>query len=249
MARAASNLELKRLLGIGASRRGIDFRKTLFVRAPVEQVFAFWSDFENFPRFFEHVREVRDDGGGRTHWKVEGPAGIPAEWDALVTAYVPDQLIAWKTVRGEAVKSSGIVRFDPAADEGTLMNIRMTYKPPAGALGHAVASLFGADPQTAMDRDLMRFKALLETARDVSRRQAAELEPAEPSSDDLGSGALTVTLGEIAAEHARELGLPEPAELLEPSSETESVEREKLPKGGKEPRTRPRRDPNRRPEI
>lgn len=248
MARAASNLELKRLLGIGASRRGIDFRKTLFVRAPVEEVFAFWSEFENFPRFFAHVREVRDDGRGKTHWKVEGPAGLPVEWDAVVTAYVPDQLIAWKTAPGEAVKCSGIVRFDPTADGGTLMNIRMTYKPPAGVLGHAVASLFGTDPETSMDRDLMRFKALLETARDASRDQAVDREPASPSSDDIGGGSLTATLGEIASEHARELGLPEPAELLEPSAETESGEGETL-KREKEPRTQPRRDRNRRPEI
>jgi uncharacterized membrane protein len=45
----------------------------------------------------------------------------------------------------------------------------MTYNPPAGALGHAVASLLGSDPKRAMDEDLLRFKSLLEEGKASAR--------------------------------------------------------------------------------
>lgn len=165
LARAASNLKLERLLGLGSARRGIDVRKTIHIDAPVERVFDYWADVSNFPLFLSHVKEVRDHGQGGSHWEVVGPAGIPVEWDAVITALVPNQLLAWKTVPGEAVRHAGVVRFDQDPAGGTRIDVRMTYKPPAGVLGHAIAALFGADPKQALDDDLLRFKSLIETGK------------------------------------------------------------------------------------
>lgn len=165
LARAASNLKLERLLGLGAGRRGIDVRKTIRVDAPVDRVFDYWADVSNFPLFLSHVKEVRDHGQGCSHWEVVGPAGIPVEWDAVITAIVPSQLLAWKTVPGEAVRHAGVVRFDEDPAGGTRIDVRMTYKPPAGVLGHAIAALFGTDPKQALDDDLLRFKSLIETGK------------------------------------------------------------------------------------
>lgn len=60
------------------------------------------------------------------------------------------------------------MRFEPA-DGGTRVLVRMSYNPPAGALGHAVAMLFGADPEQAMTEDLVRFKSLLEEGKTSTR--------------------------------------------------------------------------------
>ena len=84
-ARSISNVEMKRLLGIGSARQGFDVEKTFEVQAPVDEVFAFWSNVENFPRIMSHVRQVRDNGDGTSHWKVVGPAGVVIEWNALIT--------------------------------------------------------------------------------------------------------------------------------------------------------------------
>jgi uncharacterized membrane protein/osmotically-inducible protein OsmY len=167
--RAATNLPFRRLLGLASTRRGIDIHKTVTVAAPVEDVFALWSRWENFPRFFSHVREVRDYGDGRTHWKVQGPAGVVLSWDAVVTAWIPNQLLAWKSGPGEAIRHAGLVRFDEAEGGGTRLDIHLTYNPPAGALGHAVASLFGADPRHALDEDMVRLKSLLEQGKTEAR--------------------------------------------------------------------------------
>jgi uncharacterized membrane protein len=165
LTRAATNLPPRRLVGLGAGRRAIEVQKTIRVAAPVARVWELWSNFENFPRFMAHLREVRKIDEGRSHWVAVGPAGVPVEWDAVVTDWVPNQLIAWKSVEGSTVETAGRVRFRPTADSGTEIDVQMSYNPPAGAIGHAVATLFGADPKHALDEDMVRFKSLLEEGK------------------------------------------------------------------------------------
>ena len=74
--RATTNRDLPSLLGFG--ERGITMQKTIHVAAPVEQVFAFWTDYQNFLRFMHNVREVRPVSENRPHW-VAGPAGVPVQ--------------------------------------------------------------------------------------------------------------------------------------------------------------------------
>jgi uncharacterized membrane protein len=162
--RAATNLETKRLIGAGAGRRAVDVQKSININAPVSTVFDFWSNFENFPRFMTHVREVRATNvEGQSHWTVEGPAGVPIEFDAVITRFEPNTVIAWKTVEGSPVAHAGIVHFEPDGMQGTRVHIRFSYNPPAGAIGHAVAALLGEDPKSMMDEDLARMKTLVET--------------------------------------------------------------------------------------
>ncbi len=163
--RAITNIEFKRLFGIGAGRRAVEIRKTLNIDAPVEEVYAFWSHFENFPRFMPHIHEIRDLGDGRSHWVASGPVGLSVQWNAVITRQEPNSLIAWKSEPGSLVESAGTVHFRPNSQGGTQLDIHMAYNPPAGALGHAVATIFGADPRRAMDQDLVRFKSLIENEK------------------------------------------------------------------------------------
>jgi uncharacterized membrane protein len=171
LARAATNLELRRLVGAGVGRRAVEVQKSLEIGAPVEIVFDFWRRVENFPRFMSNVREVRDLGGGRSHWVVAGPAGVPVEWEAEVTETTPNRVLAWRTVPGATVAHAGIVHFAPTPS-GTRVEVRLSYAPPGGAAGHAVAALFGADPKREIDADLARMKTMLETG--IPPRDAAE---------------------------------------------------------------------------
>jgi uncharacterized membrane protein len=175
VARSATNRELRDL--IGAGYRGIDIQKAINIHAPLDEVFAFFTNYENFPRFMSHVREVRDSGDGISHWVVDGPAGVPVEWDAWLTALEPNDVIAWTSVPGSAVDNAGLIRFTQNADGSAHVDIKMTYRPPAGAIGHAAAKLLRADPKKELDDDLARAKTFLETGRaahDASRGEEAE---------------------------------------------------------------------------
>jgi uncharacterized membrane protein len=163
IARGVTNLEMKRLVGLGAGRRAVEIQKTINIAAPVEQVYQFWKNFENFPSVMSNVKEVRDNGNGTSHWIVAGPMGVAVEWDAVITRDVPNELLAWKSVEGASVESAGIVHFRRNEDGSTSVQVKLSYNPPAGAIGHAIAALFGSDPKTEMDADLMRMKSMIET--------------------------------------------------------------------------------------
>ncbi len=137
VARSAANKGVLALLGLTGPDHGIVVRKTIHVEAPVEKVFAFWTDYQNFPLFMHNVRLV----------EVE-----------------PNAFVRWRSVFGSAVKHEGFVRFEPS-DGGTRVTVQLRYVPPGGAVGHAVARLFGADPKSEMDADLMRMKSMIETGR------------------------------------------------------------------------------------
>lgn len=140
---------------------GIEFRKGVRIEAPVEQVYAFWQNYDNFPRFMSHLKEVRDMGNGKSHWVANGPADTPVEWDAQITEQIPNRVIAWESLPGSEVYNAGRVRFESVAG-ATRVDVFMTYNPPGGLAGHAIASLFGVDPKSAMDDDLLKLKSLLE---------------------------------------------------------------------------------------
>lgn len=142
-------------------RRAVDVQKTLYIAAPVDQVYAFWSNYENFPLFMSHVREVEDLGNGRSHWSVSGPGGVPIEWNATLTQQTPNEVIAWRSEAGSMLENAGIIRFVPSGT-GTRVDLRFCYHPPAGGAGQAVAELLGSDPRAKMNEDLGRMKSLLE---------------------------------------------------------------------------------------
>lgn len=162
MMRSISNMPFGSMAGLRRGRQAIELHKTIHIEAPPDTVFGLWSNYENFPRFMSHVQEVRDLGNGRSHWVVRGPAGVPVEWDAEITEARRPEVLAWRSEPGSTVQHGGTIRFEPDGS-GTRVNVHMFYTPPAGMVGHAVASLFNADPKRQMDDDLMRMKAFVET--------------------------------------------------------------------------------------
>jgi uncharacterized membrane protein/uncharacterized protein YwbE len=161
MMRSIINMPLKRILGFDTEKPPIHLEKSIYVAAPPEVVFDIWSNYENFPHFMSNVEKVRDLGNGRSHWIVNGPAGTQVEWDAVLTEFVRPELLAWKSEPNSTVQHVGRIRFKPA-NGGTRVYIQMSYSPPAGVLGHMVASLFNGDPKKQMDEDLLRMKTFIE---------------------------------------------------------------------------------------
>lgn len=160
LARASTNQELTAL----GQSRGILVEKTIHVDKPVEEVFAYWRNLENLPQWMSHVREVRYLGGDRYHWVVDGPAGMPVEWDSELLNVAENREMTWRSVEGSQVENTGRVRFTEEAG-GTRVHVHLRYMPPGGVVGHLVAKAFGKDPKSEMNDDLARMKIAIETGR------------------------------------------------------------------------------------
>jgi len=165
LVRSTANREFRELVGVGCDAHLIELDKTIHIDAPVASVYAFWTNYSNFPRFMRHVKEVHDQGEGRSHWVAQGPGGVRVSWDAEITRNLPNQLMAWRSVPGSQIETEGQVRFDGNGNGGTRVTIRLWYKPPAGVLGHLIASIFGTDPKHEMDADMVRLKSLFEIGK------------------------------------------------------------------------------------
>ncbi|MCU1227869.1 MAG: cyclase/dehydrase [Acidobacteria bacterium] len=144
--------------------RGIRVEETVTIDAPADRLFAFWRNFENLPRFMEHLKSVTVIDDKRSHWVAKGPAGSDAEWDAVIINEVPNELIGWRSVDGSQVDNAGSVHFSSAANgRGTIVKVVLRYDPPAGKVGAAIAKLFGEDPAHQVTEELRTFKQLMET--------------------------------------------------------------------------------------
>ena len=143
---------------------GIHVIVSYSIAKPPEELFDFWRNFENLPKFMHHVKAVICQGPTRSHWIARGPAGIDVEWDAEIINEEPNRLISWRTIGEADVDSAGTVLFVPAADaRGTRVHVNLDYIPPAGSIGKTIAKLFGDEPEQLIRDDLRRFKQLMES--------------------------------------------------------------------------------------
>jgi uncharacterized membrane protein len=152
----------------GAADGSLHSVQVVTVNRSPEEVYRFWRDFQNLPRFMVHLESVEATGGARSHWKAKGPAGRTVEWDAEITQDRPNELIAWRSLPGADVENSGTVRFTRApGGRGTEVRVELRYTPPGGGVGATIAKLFGENPEQQARDDLRRFKQVIETGEVV----------------------------------------------------------------------------------
>lgn len=143
---------------------GIQVREQVTVNRSVPELFRFWRNIENLPRVMTYLEDVTKSGERRSHWVAKGPAGQKIEWDAEITDARENELVAWRSLEGSEVPNEGSVRFSRNANgNGTVVDVALTYHPPGGKAGAAVAKLFGREPAQEIRRDLERFKERVES--------------------------------------------------------------------------------------
>jgi len=187
-------LESTRLTRSNDESSEVSVSKTITVRKPAQEVYGFWREFENFPRFMAHVESV-SAMRRRSHWVAKAPGGTTVEWDAEIVDDQPAVAISWRSLPEADVANWGTVRFVPApGDRGTEVHVTLGYRPPAGMVGATIAKLFGEEPATQLADDLRRFKQVLETGevivsegspRGHELRQQLKQRPAQPIGDEV----------------------------------------------------------------
>ena len=171
---ASGHCHTYQLLGLNTAGTGEDTRQalggssgviveeTVVINRPVSELYRFWRNLENLPRFMTHLESVERITDTLSRWRAKAPAGTTVEWNAEIINEVPDQVIGWRSIEGSDVVSAGSVHFEPAGGGATRVRVRLQYSPPGGKLGDAVARLLGSDAATQIRQDLKRFKTTIE---------------------------------------------------------------------------------------
>jgi uncharacterized membrane protein len=160
------------------------------VDKPADQVYRFWRNLENLPKFMEHLESVTEIDNKHSHWVAKAPAGMSVQWKAEIINEIENQLIGWRSLPGSDVPNAGSVHFSPApGGRGTQVKIELQYDPPGGNLGAFFARMVGQDPEKQIAQDLARFKQLLETGEIITtqgqpagRSELARQAAAKPAS-------------------------------------------------------------------
>jgi uncharacterized membrane protein len=131
--------------------------QSIEVEVPVSTVYNQWTQFEEFPRFMQGVKAVRQLDDRHLHWHAE-VAGRDKEWDAEISEQHPDERIAWHSTQG--AHNAGVVTFHRLDDARTRVMLQMDYEPEGvtEAVGDALGVL-----SARVKGDLERFKEFIES--------------------------------------------------------------------------------------
>ena len=134
------------------------------IKREVGEVFSFYQDFKNLPRFLGDVVAVEPIGPATSRWTIQGPLGVRTTWTVKVTDQRTNELIRYQTVVSSGLRTYWEIQFAPGAAHGET-EVRETMKPPLGRLGRAALALIGKSPAAEVSSNLHRLKEILETGR------------------------------------------------------------------------------------
>jgi uncharacterized membrane protein len=165
-------------------RQVIRLEQTVTVDRPVEDVYRFWREMENFSTFFEYLKVSRlSDVHSR--WVIDLPGGASAEWNAKVINEADNALIAWRSLDNADIDNAGAVYFMPSVNgRSTDVRVVINYTLSATGTGSALASVLGQDPDRQLADELQHMKTLVEAGgrdalpkdEDESRERIVEAE-------------------------------------------------------------------------
>ena len=144
--------------------------RTVTINKPRDELYAFWRDFRNLPKFMKSIREVSIEGD-LTRWEIRALAGQTVNVETQITDDRNGEQIAWRSAEKSDIDTEGKVMFrDAPAGRGTEVEAIIAYKPPAGEMGRWIAKLFQAEPSIQGRRELKCFKMLMETGEIATNR-------------------------------------------------------------------------------
>lgn len=147
---------------------GIRVDKSILINKSPAEVYRFWRNLENLPKFMKNLESVKEIDNKHSHWVAKGPAGASMEWKAEIINEKENELIGWRSLSGSQVANAGSVQFKPGpGEEGCIVQIELQYEPPGGSVGAMFAKLVGQNPESQIEEDLRRMKQLLETGEIV----------------------------------------------------------------------------------
>ncbi len=144
----------------------INIRSSFTIDKPRIEVYNFWRKLDNLPLFMNHLERVEILDDERSHWELKLPTGVATvSWDAEIVKDIPGELIGWSSLPGSIVDNAGKVRFrDSFDDKSTLVDVVITYQPPAGGFGASLAHVLNPVFKNMVDTDVYNFKQYMDIA-------------------------------------------------------------------------------------
>lgn len=149
------------LPGAPDDARQIEHRVMIEARFP-EFLYTLWKQPETMGRVMEQFADVSWSGPDRSQWRVKTPLGKSFQWEAWTVEDVEGETVRWESLPGAEIPSDGTIEFHRVPGRGTEVVMRLRFEPPGGAIGDALAQLWGMSPATLAVRALDRFKELAE---------------------------------------------------------------------------------------
>ncbi len=164
--------------------QGVHIDQTITVDKPREELYRFWRNLENLPKFMHNLEKVTEIDNKHSHWVVNAPVGTSIQWKAEIISEKENELIGWRSLPESDIANAGSVHFASTPDgKGTIVKVMLQYDPPGGRLASFAAKVVGQDPEKQVAADLQRLKQLMETGaiqpsasvRDVPSRRSEPL--------------------------------------------------------------------------
>ncbi|HME08907.1 MAG TPA: SRPBCC family protein [Bryobacteraceae bacterium] len=170
---ATGHCDIYQAFGVNSARRrgrnvsvpyqaGTRVDASIVVNIPRAEAYRFWRNLENLPKFMQMFPSVSEIDNKLSHWVAKAPGGASVEWTAEIINEVENELLGWRSVDGD-IGIAGSVHFADTPDGATRIQLETQYDPPGGKLTALLGKLVGADPALLLNRDLQRFKQLMET--------------------------------------------------------------------------------------
>ncbi|MGZ3755045.1 MAG: SRPBCC family protein [Mucilaginibacter sp.] len=142
----------------------VNIRSSFVIDKPRHLVYQFWRQLDNLPLFMNHLESVEVLDEHRSHWVLKLPSNLATvSWDAEIVKDEPDTMIGWSSLPGSIIDNAGKVRFKDAIDgKGTLIDIVITYQPPAGGVGASIAHILNPLFKNMVNNDVRNFKQYMD---------------------------------------------------------------------------------------
>lgn len=159
----------KRIGKLSTHPININIRSTFTVNKPRHKVYSFWRKLDNLPLFMKHLESVDMLDAKRSHWVLKLPTELATvSWNAEIVHDEPNEMIGWSSLPGSIIDNAGKIRFQDTPDgKGTIVDVVISYQPPAGGFGAGIAKILNPVFKNMVDRDVQNFKQYMDIDNDA----------------------------------------------------------------------------------
>lgn len=141
----------------------VNIRSSFTVDKPRQKVYEFWRKLDNLPLFMKHLESVEELDSRRSHWVLKLPTNIAkVSWDAEIVKDEPGYMIGWSSLPGSTIDNAGKIRFRDNDTGGTVVDVVITYQPPAGGFGASLAHVLNPLFKNMVVDDVQNFKQYMD---------------------------------------------------------------------------------------